>query len=70
MSCFCMKIYDGSLLDKGNDQYFWEYWLANIDLLRFMTNTEDQYWQTEWRMLHELRKRLTQLQKMFARLLE
>ena len=29
-----MKIYNGSLLDKDREQYFWEDWLAKIDVPR------------------------------------
>ena len=34
-SRFCMEIYNGFLLDKGDKQHFREYLLAKIDLPRF-----------------------------------
>jgi len=37
--CFCTGIYNGSLLDKDREQYFWEYWLAKTDYL-VVLNTE------------------------------
>jgi len=38
-SSFCTEIYNGSLLDKDREQYFWEYWLAKTDYL-VVLNTE------------------------------
>ena len=59
-----MKIYNGSLLDKGNKQYFWEYLLAKNDRTHF----HDWCWKSvavaelEAKQ-HEIGKHLTQLQE-------
>ena len=41
-SSFYSEIYNGSLLDKDREQYFWEYWLAKVDYLVVLDTEADR----------------------------